>query len=219
MGLVEGYDSTKNKMLPVQVTDTYALKVSAEASTAIIGKVSIDQVTANANKVVTTTGSTTTATLVNQGKQASDTITLDAGVAAHSALDVISTAAGEVLEFASLGSANDLICILGARLKYNGSAVPTASAGYRLHLYNAAPTAIADNAAFNVPAADLAKYIGYIPLSVLVDLGDNCASADNNINFTAKLAGTGLFGILQCVAGETPAANCVFTIILNSVAL
>lgn len=239
MGLIEGYDSTKNKMLPVQVTDTYALKVSAEASTAIIGKVSIDQVTANANKVVTKSGSLTAleagtaeignvknsgtfavqSTIVNQGKQASDTITLAAGVGAHSALDVISTEAGEVLEFASLGVANDLICILGARMKYNGNAVPTSSTGYRLHLYNASPTAIADNAAFNVPADDLAKYIGYIPLSVLSDLGDNCASVDNNINFTAKLVGTGLFGILQCVAGETPAASCVFTITLNSVAL
>ena len=219
MALVEGYDSTKNKVLPVQITDTYAMKVSMEAGTAIIGKVAIDQATAHANEVVTKTGSVVNATLIGEGAQASDTITLDAGVAAHSALDVISTAVGEVLEFASLGTASSSICILGAKLKYGHSAVPTSSAGYRLHLYNAAPTAIADNAAFNVPSADLAKYIGYIDLSTLVDLGDSCASCDNNINFMAKLVGTGLYGILQCLAGETPAASKVFTITLNSVVI
>ena len=219
MALVEGYDSTKNKVLPVQITDTYAMKVSMEAGTAIIGKVAIDQATAHANEVVTKTGSVVNATLIGQGAQASDTITLDAGVAAHSALDVISTAAGEVLEFASLGTASSSICILGAKLKYGHSAVPTSSAGYRLHLYNASPTAIADNAAFNVPSADLAKYIGYIDLSTLVDLGDSCASCDNNINFMAKLVGTGLYGILQCLAGETPEASKVFTITLNSVVI
>lgn len=159
------------------------------------------------------------ATVVNQGKQASDTITMAAGADAHDALDVVSTALGEILEFASLGAANDLICILGARMKYSANAVPTASTGYRLHLYNAAPTAIADDAAFNVPATDLAKYIGYVPISTLVDLGDSCASFDNNINFTCKLAGTGLFGILQCIAAETPAANAVFTILLNTIAV
>lgn len=203
----------------INVTDTGEQKVVIVAGTAILGKVAIDQVTTNANEVVTKTGSVTSATIVNTGKQASATITLDAGVGAHAALDVVSTAAGAVLSFASLGAANDLICILGSRVKYDGAAVPTASTGYRLHLYNASPTAIADNAAFNVPTADLAKYIGYIPISVLVDNGDTCISWDNNINFTAKLAGTGLYGILQCMSAETPAASAVFTILLNSVAV
>lgn len=153
----------------------------------------------------------------NLGKQASDTITLDAGVAAHSALDVVSTAAGEVMEFASLGSAGDLVCIMGTMVKYSANALPTAHAGYRLHLYNASPTAIADNAAYNVPTADLAKYIGFIPLSTMVDVGDTCSVKDNNVNFTTKLVGTGLFGILQCIAAETPAANAVLTILVNTV--
>ena len=216
--ILEAFNSLK-RIIGLNATDTGELKVSVVAGSAIVGKVAIDQSTANANEVVTKTGSVTSATLVNQGKQASDTITMAAGADAHDALDVISTAAGEVLEFASLGVANDLICILGARIKYSANAVPSASTGYRLHLYNASPTAIADDVAFNVPSADLAKYIGYIPLSVLVDNGDTCISWDNNINFTAKLASTGLYGILQCISAETPAANAVFTILLNSVAV
>lgn len=158
-------------------------------------------------------------TMVNQGKQASDTITMAAGADAHDALDVVSTAAGAILSFASLGAIGDLICILGARMKYSANAVPLGGTGYRLHLYNASPTAIADDAAFNVPATDQAKYMGYISISALVDVGDTCIVVENNVNFTCKLAGTGIFGILQCMAAETPAANAVFTIILNSVAV
>jgi len=189
-------NAAETATIPVKASATGAMMVQMEAGAANIGAVD-----------------------TRTGKQASDTITLAHDVAAHHALDVVSTAAGEILEFASLGAANDLICILGARLKYNGSAVPSASTGYRLHLYNASPTAIADDAAFNVPSTDLVKYIGYIPLSVLVDNGDTCISWDNNINFTAKLTGTGLYGILQCIAAETPAANAVFTILLNTVAI
>jgi len=255
---------------------TYSIGAELTPSTSIIGKVGIDQVTANANEVVTKSGSITTATLNaettkvigtvndkiadgsdvalgakadaaatvadttpftaiallkgiwnkldavaltgnNVGRQSSATITLAAGTDAHDALDVVSTAAGAVMEFVSVGVANDLICVMGSRVKYAVNALPTAHAGYRLHLYKAAPTAIADDAAFNVPATDLAKYIGYIPVSSLVDVGDNCISQDNNVNYTCKLAGTSLFGILQCIAAETPAASAVYTISLNTV--
>jgi hypothetical protein len=104
-------------------------------------------------------------------------------------------------------------------MKYNVNAVPSGGTGYRLHLYNEAPTAIADDAAFNVPSADLAKYIGWIDIPTLTDVGDSCVTNYDNINFTAKLAGTGLYGILQCIGAETPAANAVFTILLNTVAV
>jgi len=161
------------------------------------------------NELMVSIGSSST------GKQASDTITMAHDTGAHHALDVVSTALGEILEFPSLGNAGDMVCILGSRMKYSGSAIPTSSTGYRLHLYNAVPTAIADNAAFDVPSADLGKYIGYIPISTLVDFGNSCASNDNNVNFTAKLVGTGLYGILQCIAAETPEIDSVFTILLN----
>ena len=151
------------------------------------------------------------------GKQSSATITLAHDTAIHGAFDVVSTAAGAVMTFAGLGEAGDLICILGSRVKYAVNALPTAHAGYRLHLYNAAPTAIADNAAFNVIAADIGKYCGYLPISTLVDVGDNCVSFDNNVNYTVKLVGTGLFGQLQCIAAETPTIDAVYTILLNTV--
>ncbi len=153
------------------------------------------------------------------GVQASDTITLSHTAGAHDAGDVVSTAAGENLEFANLGAAGDMIMILGTRLRYAVNAIPTACGGYNLHLFNAAPTAIADNAAFNVIAADKDKYIGCITIPALTDRGDNCYSQTDNDNLSVKLVGTGLYGQLQCIAAETPAIDSVFTVVINAAAV
>ena len=153
------------------------------------------------------------------GKQATATITLAHDVAAHHAGDVVSTAAGAILEFANLGAAGDLIDIIGVRTKYAATGIPTAHTGWKLRLFNAAPTVIADNAAFNVIAADVGKYIRVIPLSVLEDVGDNCFSQDDAVNMTAKLVTTSLYGVLTCNAAETPAIDTVITIIIDTVAL
>lgn len=158
------------------------------------------------------TGSTT-------GKQATATITLAHDVAAHHAGDVVSTAAGAILEFTNLGAAGDLIDILSVRTKYAATGIPTAHIGWKLRLFNAAPTAIADNAAFNVIAADVGKYIRSIPLSALEDVGDNCFGQDDVVNMTAKLVTTSLFGVLTCNAAETPAIDTVITIIIDTAAL
>jgi hypothetical protein len=51
---------------------------------------------------------------------------------------------------------------------------PRASAAdYRLHLYDAAPDAILDNAAWDLPAVgnDRSKYLGFIDIVLPADLG------------------------------------------------
>ena len=149
------------------------------------------------------------------GKGTSDTVTRPNDTNAYAAGDVVSTAAGEIMEFASVGAVDEVVMILGSRLRVDVNAVPSGMSNFRLHLYNAAPTAIADNAAYNLPSGDRAKYLGYVTLSTPVDLGDTLYSEDDNLNFTAKLAGTSLYGILATTAGYTPSANTVKTVTLN----
>jgi len=154
------------------------------------------------------------------GEIASDTITRPANTTAYEAGDVISTTSGEILNFASLGVANQMITIMGVRLMIADGAVPSGCAGYRLHLYNASPTVIADAAPYNLPSGDRAKYLGFIDrISVPTDLGDTVFSTDDGVNFTCKLASTGLYGILQTVGAETPASAAVYTITLLTVAI
>ncbi|MDD4781941.1 MAG: hypothetical protein PHT02_15250 [Tissierellia bacterium] len=142
----------------------------------------------------------------NTRQTASDTILMGgAGVGAHSAGDVVSTAAGEILEFSTGLAAGASGIILSSLVTLNQNAVFSGGAGYYLYLYSASPTAIADNAAYNLPAADLSKYIGRIIISTLVDLGDTCAANDvsHNFDFTLASADTKLYGILSCIGGET----------------
>jgi hypothetical protein len=80
--------------------------------------------------------------------------------------------------------------------------------GFELHLYNAAPTAIVDNAAYNLPSGDRAKYIGYIDLDAPKRCGDTLISDTKNIGFDCKLASssTTLYGILVTKGAFTPTA-------------
>lgn len=82
---------------------------------------------------------------------------------------------------------------------------------FRLHLYNAAPTAIADGTAFDLPAGDRAKYLGYINLAAPVDLGATLWSQNDSANFNGKLAdsSTTLYGILETIGAFTPSAQTV----------
>lgn len=166
--------------------------------------------------VFTTDGKSFYVPVVNKsGEQARDSVTRPNDKIAYDAGDVVSTAAGQVLEFPNLGKEGNMITILSSRLLISVDTVPAGCNGFKLHLFNAPPTAIADNIAFVISADDMDKYLGYIDISTPVVVGDNIFSQDNDINFTAKLVGTSLYGILQTNAAYTPSENTVKTITLN----
>lgn len=151
------------------------------------------------------------------GKQAIDTITRPNDKTAYVADDVVSTLAGDILEFTNLGMSGDMVMVLGVRLFVAVDTVPNGCTGFKLHLYNGVPTAIADNTAFNLPIDDVGKYLGYIDIPTPASFGDTVFSQGDDINFTAKLVGTSLYGILQTVGAYTPQENVEKTIILNVV--
>lgn len=145
---------------------------------------------------------------------ASATITRPNDTTAYTALDVVSTQAGAVLEFATLGKPNGVSLLTELRYMVDTGTVPSGMGAFRLHLYNAAPTAIADNAAFNLPAADRAKYVGFIEFGTPLDLGDTLFSQKEDLRKQVALSGGSLYGILQTVNGFTPTANRIKTITL-----
>lgn len=106
--------------------------------------------------------------------------------------------------------------ITGATVEIDAAAVPAGMSTFKLHLYDAAPTAIADNAAFDLPEADRAKYLGYITLAAPIDLGATLWSQNDNLNFNGKLssAGTTLYGIMTTDGAYTPTSECVKKITL-----
>jgi hypothetical protein len=69
------------------------------------------------------------------------------------------------------------------------------------------PSALADNAPFDIPSGDRASFLGIVQLGTPVDYGSTLYVEQNVVNKQIKLAGTNLFGYLVTVAGYTPAAN------------
>ena len=92
-------------------------------------------------------------------------------------------------------------------LRIDGGTIETTA--WTLHLYNVTPpSAIADDAAFDLPSGDRASYLGSISIPQVVDLGATLyiKSSNDSTLGTFKLAGTSLFGYLTNVTTLTPQA-------------
>lgn len=132
--------------------------------------------------------------------------------------DVVGTDAAANRSFANvLAVAGGKFIILGVKMRIDAAAIPAGMTSFRLHFYDAAPTAITDNVAFNLPSADRAIYLGYITFDTGLDLGDTVWYQNDNVNFAGKLAAasTTLYAQMETVTAFTPTNLCVKTIWLT----
>lgn len=123
---------------------------------------------------------------------------------AYAAGDVM----GAVIEFANIGPlGGGEVLITGTLLQVNHTALIASEAGYDLHLYSAAPSTIADNAAWDFAVADRALYLGKVSLGTPVDLGNTLRVDQTAINKQVSVgASRSLWGYLVTAAGFTPTA-------------
>jgi hypothetical protein len=153
------------------------------------------------------------------GYSASVSVTRPANTTGYTAGDVVGAAAA-ALEFTSMGPSAGRVMIRSASLEIDRAALIETEAVYLLHLYSVTPpSALADNAAFDLPSGDRASYLGSISLGTPVDLGATLYIDTNNINKQVKLAGTSLFAYLQTVGAYTPESATVHKITLHTQAL
>jgi hypothetical protein len=146
------------------------------------------------------------------------TVTRPANTTAYTAGDVV----GGVIEFKDIGPASGDIVILSAALRIDVTAIPAGMTSFRLHLYDVTPpSAIADNAAWDLPSGDRASYQGYIDLGSPADVGSTLHVQVDGVNKPARLAGSySLFGYLVSTGGYTPAGNSeVYTPTLYAVSM
>lgn len=137
------------------------------------------------------------------------TITRPANTTAYTALDVIGDTNGSaIFEFKNIKAkgGGDII-ITSIELEVDVAAVPAGMTGFNVRLYNASPTAIADNAAWLFDSADRGLYLGKIVLGTPVDEGATLFIDNDNINKQISLTGSSLFVELQTIGGFTPAGN------------
>lgn len=92
----------------------------------------------------------------------------------------------------------------------HSASIPTSmNAGPRLHMYSAAPQAIADNAAWDLVAADRGSYVGFVDLGAPADFGSTVACWASSPGRKIKLpaGSTDLWAYLTTSTAATFAEN------------
>lgn len=160
-----------------------------------------------------------------RGPAYSDTVTLTRpnDTNAYTANDVVGAATGSsaALPFTIGSSDGGHALITTSRLAVNLSSVPSGMGNFRLYFYNVTPpSALGDNAAWDLPSGDRTAFLGYIDLGTPVDLGSTLYVETVHVDKQVVVpAGGILYAYLVTQGAYTPSASDVFRITLNSIGL
>lgn len=146
------------------------------------------------------------------------TITRPSNTTAYTAGDVVGDTNGSaILTFTNAGPSGGFVILQSVSLVFNDSSVPSGMGAFRLHLYSAAPTAIADNAVFDLVSGDRANYMGYIDLSTPLDFGSSLYTQTDYSGRLVKLAAasTTLYAELETRGTYTPVSASTVQVRLN----
>ena len=149
------------------------------------------------------------------------TITRPSNATPYTAGDVIGDTNGSaIFEFENMAkTGGGEVMITSIELEVDLSAVPSGMAGFNVRLYNASPTAIADNSAWDLPSGDRGKYLGKVLLGTPVDEGATLFIDNDGVNKQITLTSTSLFVELQTVAAFTPTSAAVKRLTIHTIDL
>lgn len=152
-----------------------------------------------------------------QAYTATASLTINAA-SAHLANDVVGASAA-ALTFANLcPAAGREVIFTSTRLRYDIAAIPSGMTSFRLYLYNVTPpSALADDAPFDLPSGDRASFLGYVDLGSPVDLGSTLYVETNGNQKQVTCASTSVFGYLVTNGAYTTGTD-VVTLVVKVVA-
>ena len=130
-------------------------------------------------------------TLTVDGKayRSTVTITRPSNTTAYTAGDVVGGTGGSaILTLSSVGPGGGYMLLQSAALIFSDSSVPSGMGSFRVHLYNSSPTAIADNAPYDLASADRSAYMGYFDFPAPVDFGSTLYTQTDYIGRMIKMA-------------------------------
>lgn len=133
---------------------------------------------------------------------------------AYSAGDVIgaATATTAALTF-PINSGDCTLKVVSTTLEVDSAAVISGETSYTLYLYSETPpSALGDNAAWDLPAGDRATFIGSLALGTPADVGSSLFIAVDNIQKEIHLPTGNLYAYLVTVGAYTPVANRVYRV-------
>ena len=119
----------------------------------------------------------------------------------------------------ALANGGELL-ITSAELSREVTALISGETNYNLYLFNEPPpSALLDNAAFDISVADLRQLIGKINLGTPVDEGSILLIKTDGINQQVTALSNTIYGYLVTVGAYTPAANTVLNVTLHALAV
>ncbi len=156
------------------------------------------------------------------GYSTSATITRTADTNIYAANDVIGAATGSTaaIKFSSLAPNSGEILITSVEFEIDDAALISGETSYNLYLYALTPpSALGDNAAFNIPSGDRASFLGKLSLGTPADEGSTLYIRVDCVNAQFAAGNRDVFGYLVTVGTYTPTASRVYKITLHAVSL
>jgi hypothetical protein len=146
------------------------------------------------------------------------TITRPSNATAYTAGDVVGDTGGSaIISLTSAGPTAGFVIIQSISLVFSDSTVPSGMGAFRVHLYSASPTAIADNAAFDLASGERDTYMGYVDLPAPQDLGSSIYTQTDYPGRLIKLAAasTTLFVEIETRGAYTPVSASTVSLRVN----
>ena len=161
-----------------------------------------------------------------RGYRSTVSITRPSNTTGYTAGDVVGIAdsgtpanAGSAIHtLSSIGPSGGYILLQSASLVFSDSSVISGMAAFRVHLYSSTPTAILDNAVFDLLSGDRSKYLGYFDLPTPIDLGSTIYTQVDSIGRMVKLAAasTSIFAEIETRGAYTPASGSTIELRVNA---
>lgn len=153
------------------------------------------------------TDGTYAAGIVSAGFNATVLITRPSNTTAYTAGDVVGDTTGSaIITLPNIGPVGGYILFQSAALIFSDSTVPSGMASFRVHLYSAIPTAIADNAVFDLSSSERTTYVGFFDLPAPQDFGSTLYTQTDYIGRLIKLSSgsSTLYAEIETKGAYTP---------------
>jgi hypothetical protein len=158
-------------------------------------------------------------TVDGKAYRAAATITRPSNTTAYTAGDVVGDTGGTaIITLPSIGPSGGFVLIQSLSLVLSDSTVPSRMGAFRVHLYSASPTAIADNAPFDLASGERASYLGFVDLAAPQDLGSTIYTQVDYPGRLVKLAAasTSLFAEIETRGAYTPVSASTVELRVNT---
>ena len=146
------------------------------------------------------------------------TITRPSNTTAYTAGDVVGDTGGSaIISLTAAGPTAGFVIIQSISLVFSDSTVPSGMGAFRIHLFSASPTAIADNAPFDLVSGERDTYMGYVDLPAPQDFGSSIYTQTDYPGRLIKLAAasTTLFVEIETRGAYTPVSASTISIRVN----